>query len=639
MAVASAPNRHTADEEARAEVDVLNSRLEKTSQLTKKIQVCLGRLETTGKSVREVAKPLNGETTRLQTLGRNIDAVLAAIERLRQPADSKNDEEQVICNGPDQAGLSSYLASIKRLGKSLADMQTSNLRANQQAMADLSRLIKTGNTQLESHFEALLRDETPPSVEPLHYITKDKPFPILSQETITRLGLVNAHISAVHRQSDDVAAPTTADSPVAKRYAEIRGPYLSSTLANLAAASVNTAKKKDPNAIYRTGTNGIGMYVKAMEGLFFAEYDNICSIFTREDWAPLFQLACQPALAELARTLRELNGHIRANLSTDCCLAYEITEMLTNLSNNLDARTGELKPAFGAALRPVRETAKTSLSEVFDDIKRKVGNIQAIPSDGAPVPIVAETLQRLQVMVEFIRPISSILVSLGDGGWKSSAAATSRPSDAAPSLASFDVGADGTEIFVHYCTDTLETLLASLEQKARSLLKGKSVLGVFLANCVAIMERSVQGSDLGPLLENRLPALDQWRKRATSLYTDACRDVSGHLLDAIHTNRSQRPTSGQTDSASILKGLGSKDKENIKAKFQSFNASFDELIAKHKSYHMEREVRQTFARDMQQFLEPLYNRFWDRYHEIDKGKGKYVKYDKAAISAIFSTLY
>jgi exocyst complex protein 7 len=71
MAVASAPNRHTADEEARAEVDVLNSRLEKTSQLTKKIQVCLGRLETTGKSVREVAKPLNGETTRLQTLGRS----------------------------------------------------------------------------------------------------------------------------------------------------------------------------------------------------------------------------------------------------------------------------------------------------------------------------------------------------------------------------------------------------------------------------------------------------------------------------------------------------------------------------------------------------------------------------------------
>ncbi len=64
--------RHAAEEEARAEVDVLNSRLEKTSQLTKKIEACLGRLEATGKSVREVVGPLNGETKKLQTLGHSM---------------------------------------------------------------------------------------------------------------------------------------------------------------------------------------------------------------------------------------------------------------------------------------------------------------------------------------------------------------------------------------------------------------------------------------------------------------------------------------------------------------------------------------------------------------------------------------
>lgn len=69
MAVGLTNSRHAADEEARAEVDVLNSRLEKTTQLTKKIQACLGRLETTGKSVRDVSAPLNGETKRLQILG------------------------------------------------------------------------------------------------------------------------------------------------------------------------------------------------------------------------------------------------------------------------------------------------------------------------------------------------------------------------------------------------------------------------------------------------------------------------------------------------------------------------------------------------------------------------------------------
>lgn len=69
MAVGVTGVRQTADEEARAEVDVLNSRLEKTTQLTKKIQACLGRLEATGKSVRDVAGPLSGETKKLQVLG------------------------------------------------------------------------------------------------------------------------------------------------------------------------------------------------------------------------------------------------------------------------------------------------------------------------------------------------------------------------------------------------------------------------------------------------------------------------------------------------------------------------------------------------------------------------------------------
>jgi len=75
MAVGLSSGRHAVDEEARAEVDVLNSRLEKTTQLTKKIQACLTRLEATGKSVRDVSGPLNGETKRLQILGNSMIAL------------------------------------------------------------------------------------------------------------------------------------------------------------------------------------------------------------------------------------------------------------------------------------------------------------------------------------------------------------------------------------------------------------------------------------------------------------------------------------------------------------------------------------------------------------------------------------
>ncbi|KAI2469903.1 Cullin repeat-like-containing domain protein [Annulohypoxylon bovei var. microspora] len=628
MAVGLSNGRHAADEEARAEVDVLNSRLEKTTQLTKKIQACLGRLEATGKSVRDVSGPLTGETKRLQVLGNNIEAVIAAIERLRQPGDSKNDEEAIIRQGPEKAGLSNYLNSIKRLNKALENMKSSNLRANQQTMADLQRLIKSGNTQLENSFDKMLRGETPRSIEPLQYTTKNTPFPLLSQDKISRLSLMNSYVSG----------NSLSENPLIKIYADVRAQYLSQTLINLAYASVNTAKKKSPDAIYRAGTNGIGMYAQAMEGLFVAEYDNICNIFLRQDWGPAFQMTCQAPLAELARTIRELNNHIKAHLNTDCYLAYEVTEIMSNLSSNIEERTGELKATLAAALKPVRETGKSSLAELLEDTKRRVGGMQALPSDGSPVPVVSETMQRLQTMVDFLRPISSIMISLGDGGWKSGAAANTSM-DGIPSLASFDIGADGKDIFAHYCADTIDALMSALEQKTRVLLKGKSVWGVFVANSITIIERMVRDSDLKPLLEGRLSSLEGWRKKAKAYYSDASRDVSMHLLDAIHTNRSQRPASGSSESTSILKGLSSKDKDNIKTKFQLFNASFDELVARHKTYSMEREVRQMFAKDVQQMLEPLYNRFWDRYHEIDKGKGKYVKYDKSSIAAVFLSLY
>ncbi|KAK3991377.1 hypothetical protein QBC44DRAFT_53232 [Cladorrhinum sp. PSN332] len=647
MAVGLTNGRPAADEEARAEVDVLNSRLEKTTQLTKKIQACLGRLEATGKSVREVAGPLNGETRKLQILGSNIDAVIAAIERLRQPVDSKNDEEQIIQMGPDKAGLPNYLASIKRLTKALNEMKASNLRSTQQTVTELQKLVKLGNSKLENAFDKLLQNETPRSIEPLHFVTKNKAFPTLPQDKLNKLGLMNSYVAGVHRQSSGAAAPQ--ESPVAKIYAEIRSQYLSNTLLNLATASTNTAKKKNSDAIYRAGTSGIGMYAQSMEGLFVAEYENICNIFTREDWGPVFQATCNPCLVELGRTLRELNGHIKSHMSTDCYLAYEIVEIISGLANNLERRTGELKSSLAASLKPVRETAKLSLAELLEDTKRRVNSLQTLPLDGAPVPIVSETMQRLQTMVDFLRPISSIMVSLGDGNWKSTAASSSsstRDNNTIPSLASFDVGADGKEIFAHYCTDTIEALMLTLDGRARMILQKKPVMGVFLANSVTIIERNIISSELAPLLSGRLAVLEAWRKKSTALYTDSCKEISFHLMDSIHTSRSGpsgRPTStGQgpsIDSSSILKGLSSKDKENIKGKFSAFNAAFDEMVNKHKGYSMEKEVRQMFAKDMQNMIEPLYCRFWDRYHEVDKGKGKYVRWDKAGISGVFLSMY
>jgi exocyst complex protein 7 len=77
-------------------------------------------------------------------------------------------------------------------------------------------------------------------------------------------------------------------------------------------------------------------------------------------------------------------------------------------------------------------------------------------------------------------------------------------------------------------------------------------------------------------------------------------------------------SAGVIDSTAIIKGLSSKDKDAIKEKFKAFNASFEEL-SQAESEHGARGQK-LLAREVQAMIEPLYGRFWDRYHEIDRGR-------------------
>lgn len=525
---------------------------------------------------------------------------------------------------------------MDRTSQSLGDMKNTNFRSNQEAIAELNYLLKFGSQELEDAFKETLREEAKP-VEPLYYITKQIRFPAISENNSSKLRLINTY-------STDSAARLSRSNDEARTvsiYAEIRGPYVATTLQNLATASVGTVRKTNPDAIYRQGTSGIGTYATALEQLFAAEYDNICPIFVRDQWMRLHSLTCQGAMSELSRVLRELHTHVKSNIITDCYLAYEIVDIIAELSFRLESKNAELRQPVQDALRPIRETAKYSLQRLLEDVRQRVGTLMAIPGECSHVPITLETMTRLQTMTLFLKPLSSILASVGEGGWLNGG--TGGSSSGRP----LDVGINGQELFVSYVSDTIETLLSGLEVKARALLKTKTAMGVFVANNVSLVDRMVFTSQLHSILtDSARTKLDNWRKKGTSMYLEAWREPSAHLRDVQYTNRgsnsNQRPPSGSTpssvDSAAYVRNLSSKDKDTIKEKFKNFNTSFDELVKTHKTFRMEPDVRERMAREIGSLIEPLYARFWDRYHEIDKGKGKYVKYDKQTLSSTLASL-
>ncbi|KAJ5081927.1 hypothetical protein NUU61_010191 [Penicillium alfredii] len=621
-------NNHYAEESA--EVEVLYANLEKLNRLTKKIQGSMVRLETGGKVVKEAIGPIYSNTQSLQITNSNIDKVNDAIDRLRQPLDAKSREEGIIRAGPQSSGLSQYLSAMKRVEKALVDLNTTNLRSNQKAIADFNSLLNTASAKLQEMLRTELKQHITP-VEPLHYLTKSIPFPSIPDDTISRLTPL---CSAVGSASVHGPQRGKGDNPALKVYAEVRGPYITSGLHNLSLASLNTVKRRAADGPYRQGTNGIGIYSKALEAFIITEHGIIMHLFTPDQQGLTLQATFLSAMAEYSKTLRELNQYIKANLMTDCFLAFEIIEIVTAMSYRIDAKTAELKSLLIEALRPVRETAKSSLSELLEETKRKA-NSTGLPPDGGSVSLVDEVMSSLTTLTGYSGPLASILTSLGDGNWRSRSNTGTAP---------LDVGPDSSTLFSHFILDMIEALMASLEARGRSFHRSKAALGVFLSNVFCIVDRSIrQSPELARYLgaPDSIARIDTFRKRATSTYLDAWKETSQFLLDVQYTSRSgARPSSGGiVDSSAIVKTLSSKDRDAIKDKFKSFNASFDDMVSRHKTLHMEREVRAVLARELQAVLEPLYARFYDRYHEIDKGRGKYIKYDKGSLSIQLAQLY
>ena len=459
----------------------------------------------------------------------------------------------------------------------------------------------------------------------------------MPQEKLSLLAALDKTISSTGARNVALATNpklNPRESPSIRTYTETRGQYLVSSLQGLSIASISTSKKQNPEHHYRQGTSAVGTYAKAIEGLFLAELQNITAIFPDQDRGTAIEVTTLKALADFSKTLRELNMFINKNLSTDSSLAYEIIQVVTDVAHRLNPETGDVKLKLGETLKPVRETAKTSVLELFEDQRRRISDMQTLPGNGSTSAFTTETMRRMQGLTDYPRSLASILTSIGDGNW-------AHPSSASQSI---DVGADGSQLLSHYILDTVDLHITQLEGRARILYKSKAVHGVFLSNTVATIDKMIRSSDLDTLLAN--PAaqakFEAWRKRATSIYMDSWRETSSALFDVQYTSRSgPRPHSGSTVvSAEVVKALGSKDKDAIKEKWKLFNSSFDECVKKHRemSGSMEREVKSSLSREVGNMVEPLYARFWDRYEALDRGRGKYVKYDKGQLAATLASL-
>src|SRR5690606_5769721 len=143
-----------------------------------------------------------------------------------------------------------------------------------------------------------------------------------------------------------------------------------------------------------------------------------------------------------------------------------VIETVTPTASNLGAKTGD-REGFADALKPIRQTAQGSFSEILEDVKRKAGTLVSLPSDNSVCDLTTDVMNRLRRLADYRVAITGLLIGLGDGNWRTP---TSR-NQALPTLQQFDVGADGNILLSHFLTDDFDALLSNLDTKARTMLK------------------------------------------------------------------------------------------------------------------------------------------------------------------------
>ncbi|CAF9916921.1 MAG: hypothetical protein GOMPHAMPRED_001153 [Gomphillus americanus] len=637
--MSSVKNSKPYDEED-AEIQLLYAQARKYGEFVKKLEAARERINAIGASIEATAGPVNGleiyrETQALRATNQNVNRVLEQLSIVQRPLEGKADEERIIQDGPERVGLTKYLASIRRLDSKCEELSTSTARVNQEAAEQLNLLAISGKNRLLAMWGDLLQAD---KLEPLQYITKGGSFPTFDRNTIAQL------VEIYNFFSTSAALGGPSIDQAWSKYAKIRGAYLQSTLTNLSAATLSTSTQPSPNGpeLYRQGNCLIGTYAEGMNLAFFAEWRNISEISPKNHQKTMENTAAE-SLMELKDTISQLNSQIQQNITTDCFLAYDILGAINEMAFSIDKQTGCLKQQIFAAVKPIRDTAKRSLGDLLEDIRRRISSMVFLPNDGAAIPFTDEVLTRLQAMTLYPLPLASILSSIGDGNWTSSS--SNKSSSSLPTIRSHDTSSDSESLLARYVFDSIDNLLTNLESRSTTLHKNSRVTGVFMLNNIAVIDRMIRSSDLSQLLGNSsaMKQLEDKRKKYIAAYTEAWREAGFLLLDVQYTNRGQRPPSGSaasTNSAAIVKALNSKDKDAIKEKFKNFNVLFETLGAKHRELMpaMERDVRADLVRDIRAIIEPLYVRFWDRYHEVDKGKGKYIRYDKPSMSNQLASL-
>ncbi|RKP26698.1 Cullin repeat-like-containing domain protein, partial [Syncephalis pseudoplumigaleata] len=310
-----------------------------------------------------------------------------------------------------------------------------------------------------------------------------------------------------------------------KIYSEVRSAYLKKAYTMLAqSAGMGDGKV---GGVYQKGSSPFIGFTEGLIRMLKAERKILARVILHADLDPILDDTIGPVTDMYVATGDTIIRNAQRSLHHNVFMLFDILDTLESSSAAFEkCFKGTSKQGKVAELqKTARASVITFFPEFLEGIRAAGNRPTPLADDGTVHEFTTETLNSLKRLLEFGDRVEQMLTTLGSGNWNLQTKTHTK------NMA--NVGIVGSYVHARCLVDIIDTLVASLEQLARTYGK-RTLSAIFLMNNYQYIYKMVEASFQDWMGPSEVQKYEQLVKQQREVYQASWKPVIGILMDVTY---------------------------------------------------------------------------------------------------------
>lgn len=607
-----------------ADVAVLNLNLNKCKDAFTNINKSLDRISARSANASKNIKPILKDVNQLNDQKKQLEKGISMLQEVSDSAAIISEYEDVLANSIEVVGLNYYLKTLQE-SKQYFKMIKPKMKRFTNLMINFDNNIDKSDIKLQTFFVSLVKNID----------INDK---IKFQELKTILAYYKANSN-----NNNANVTTNFDSNGVSIYVKTRRDFLYSKLKQFEPAT--KPLERPANIPYEKGSNGIN------------RFNNEATKAIKEEVVLLDALELSsPQIVKdiIDKTVSELyNQQIINNFNhffsnstvivNNDLLILEIIENFLNFKNFLILYNID-NLEFNNSVKFFVTKSSILFKEYFKLIESKFTG-QPLTETNIP-QILVDLISKVRRVSEFQQSCLEIALNYKLGDWLIIKPPARFISVYSSLILNSNEDTSPEYLLSSFFSDLIDCIMVNIEigLKNNEIISKKSTQGFILIKNLIMVETIINKSkSLYSCLDNiGMERINKLKNRFLKLFLDDWNYASYIIIRDMTSIATSSAHSGGISSGSTgLTGghMTSKEREQIKELFKTFNESFEEALRNYERYNItDSNLRSYLSTEIKKLITSAYFKLYDKYGEGDftKNKSKYVKYDKQSFERLLN---